>query len=112
MALQASGVGRYCRASPHACHNTVIDGLDRTSGMIALLQRVTEAHVEVEGRQIGAIGPGLLVLACAERGDSESEAERLVERVLGYRVFSDAQGKMNLSLRDVRGGLLLVPQFT
>jgi D-tyrosyl-tRNA(Tyr) deacylase len=80
--------------------------------MIALLQRVTEAHVEVEGRQIGAIGPGLLVLACAERGDSESEAERLVERVLGYRVFSDAQGKMNLSLRDVSGGLLLVPQFT
>jgi len=80
--------------------------------MIALLQRVTEAHVEVEGRQVGAIGPGLLVLACAERGDSESEAERLVERMLHYRVFSDAAGKMNLNLRDVGGGLLLVPQFT
>jgi D-tyrosyl-tRNA(Tyr) deacylase len=80
--------------------------------MIALLQRVTEARVEVEGRQIGAIGPGLLVLACAERGDRESEAERLAERILGYRVFSDAAGKMNLRLRDVGGGLLMVPQFT
>ena len=80
--------------------------------MIGLLQRVTEAHVEVGGNRIGAIGPGLLVLACSERGDSESEAERLVERLLNYRVFSDADGKMNLSLRDVGGALLLVPQFT
>ena len=80
--------------------------------MIALLQRVTEAHVDVEGRQVGAIGPGLLVLACAERGDSELEVERLVERMLHYRIFSDEAGKMNLSLRDVGGGLLLVPQFT
>ncbi len=80
--------------------------------MIGLLQRVAEAHVEVAGIRIGAIGPGLLVLACAERGDSESEAERLVERLLNYRVFADADGKMNLSLRDVGGGLLLVPQFT
>jgi D-aminoacyl-tRNA deacylase len=80
--------------------------------MIGLLQRVAEAHVEVSGIRIGAIGPGLLVLACAERGDSESEAERLVERLLNYRVFADADGKMNLSLRDVGGGLLLVPQFT
>src|SRR3954466_9852609 len=88
------------------------DRLDQTSAMIALLQRVTQAHVEVAGRQIGAIGPGLLILACAERGDSESDAERLAERVLGYRVFSDDNGKMNLSLRDVGGGLLLVPRFT
>jgi D-tyrosyl-tRNA(Tyr) deacylase len=80
--------------------------------MIGLLQRVTEAHVEVDGIRIGAIGPGLLVLACAERGDTEVEAERLIERVLNHRVFSDVGGKMNLNLRDVRGALLLVPQFT
>jgi D-tyrosyl-tRNA(Tyr) deacylase len=80
--------------------------------MIGLLQRVSQAKVEVDGASVGAIGPGLLVLVCAERGDGEAEAERLLERVLGYRVFADAHGKMNLSLRDVQGGLLLVPQFT
>ncbi|SRR5258706_4245982 len=80
--------------------------------MIGLLQRVTEATVAVDGGQIGSIGPGLLVLACAERGDSEIDAERLVERLLSLRVFSDADDKMNLSLRDVGGALLLVPQFT
>jgi D-tyrosyl-tRNA(Tyr) deacylase len=80
--------------------------------MIGLLQRVTEASVDVDGSRIGAIGPGLLVLACAERGDSELDAERLLERMLNYRVFSDINGKMNLSLRDTGGGLLLVPQFT
>ncbi len=80
--------------------------------MIGLLQRVTQARVEVDGVSIGAIGPGLMVLVCAERGDGEAEADRLLERVLGYRVFADAAGKMNLSLREVRGGLLLVPQFT
>ncbi|HEX7953704.1 MAG TPA: D-aminoacyl-tRNA deacylase, partial [Burkholderiales bacterium] len=80
--------------------------------MIGLLQRVSEARVDVEGRCIGAIGPGLLVLACAERGDSESEARHLVDRLLGYRVFADDNGRMNRSLRDVGGGLLLVPQFT
>ena len=80
--------------------------------MIGLLQRVTEAHVEVDGSRIGSIGPGLLVLACAERGDSEIEANRLVERLLTYRVFADVDGRMNLSLRDVGGALLLVPQFT
>ena len=80
--------------------------------MIGLLQRVSRAKVEVDGTSVGEIGAGLLVLACAERGDTESEAGRLLERVLGYRVFADAEGKMNLSLRDVRGGLLLVPQFT
>jgi D-tyrosyl-tRNA(Tyr) deacylase len=80
--------------------------------MIALLQRVSQAGVEVEGESVGRIGPGLLVLLCAERGDSEAEADRLLARVLGYRVFADAGGKMNLSLGDVNGGLLLVPQFT
>ncbi len=80
--------------------------------MIGLLQRVAEASVEVEGRRIGAIGPGLLVLACAEREDTAADAQRLAERMLDYRVFSDANGKMNLGLRDVKGGLLLVPQFT
>jgi len=80
--------------------------------MIALLQRVSEAKVEVDAACVGKIGPGLLVLLCAERGDGESEADRLLARVLGYRVFGDAGGKMNLSLRDVHGGLLLVPQFT
>lgn len=80
--------------------------------MIGLLQRVSRAEVVVSGRQVGSIGRGLLVLVCAERGDTESGADRLLERLLGYRVFSDAEGKMNLSLRDVAGGLLLVPQFT
>ncbi|MBE0613211.1 MAG: D-tyrosyl-tRNA(Tyr) deacylase [Burkholderiales bacterium] len=80
--------------------------------MIGLLQRVSRAKVEVDGAGVGAIGAGLLVLVCAERGDTEAEADRLLERVLGYRVFGDADGKMNLSLRDVHGGLLLVPQFT
>ena len=80
--------------------------------MIGLLQRVSEAHVDVDGKTIGAIGPGLMVLVCAERGDTVTEAERLLERLLDYRVFADAAGKMNLSLRDVAGGLLLVPQFT
>lgn len=80
--------------------------------MIGLLQRVAEAKVEVDGASVGKIGPGMMVLVCAERGDSEAEADRLLERLLGYRVFADANGKMNLSLRDMRGGLLLVPQFT
>lgn len=80
--------------------------------MIGLLQRVTSAHVNVEGETVGAIGPGLLVLVCAEPGDDERTAERLLERVLGYRVFADADGRMNLSLKDIGGGLLLVPQFT
>jgi D-tyrosyl-tRNA(Tyr) deacylase len=80
--------------------------------MIALLQRVSQAGVDVEGVSVGRIGPGLMVLICAERGDGEAEADRLLARVLGYRVFADAAGKMNLSLTDVQGGLLLVPQFT
>jgi D-tyrosyl-tRNA(Tyr) deacylase len=80
--------------------------------MIGLLQRVSEARVAVAGEVVGAIGPGLMVLVCAERGDDASSAERLLERLLDCRVFSDAEGKMNLSVRDVAGGLLLVPQFT
>lgn len=80
--------------------------------MIGLLQRVSEARVDVDGETVGAIGRGLLVLVCAERDDDEARADRLLDRLLNYRVFSDALGKMNLSLRDVGGGLLLVPQFT
>lgn len=80
--------------------------------MIGLLQRVREAAVEVEGRTVAAIGPGLLVLVGVQKDDGEPQARRLLERLLGYRVFPDAQGRMNLSLRDAGGGLLLVPQFT
>ena len=80
--------------------------------MIGLLQRVTEARVDVGANRVGAIGPGLLVFACAQRGDTDAQAERLIERLLNFRVFSDVNGKMNLSLRDVGGALLLVPQFT
>lgn len=80
--------------------------------MIALLQRVTEASVTVEGQCIGRIARGLMVLLCAERGDSEKEADALLAKLLGYRVFSDAEGKMNLSLVQTQGALLLVPQFT
>ena len=80
--------------------------------MIGLLQRVSEAAVAVEGRTVGAIGRGLAVLIGVERGDRERQADRLLERLLGYRIFADTAGKMNLSLRDTGGGLLLVPQFT
>lgn len=80
--------------------------------MIGLLQRVTEARIEVGGEIVGEIGPGLLVLIGVERGDGEREADRLLERLLGYRVFGDFEGKMNLSVCQTGGGLLLVPQFT
>jgi D-tyrosyl-tRNA(Tyr) deacylase len=80
--------------------------------MIALLQRVSQAGVAVDGQLIGSIEAGLMVLVCAEKGDSEKEADLLLAKLLGYRVFSDAAGKMNLSVTDVAGGLLLVPQFT
>lgn len=80
--------------------------------MIGLLQRVSEAAVTVEGRVIGAIGPGLLVLVGVQRGDGATQASRLLQRLLDYRVFADEQGRMNRSLRDTGGGLLLVPQFT
>lgn len=85
--------------------------------MIALIQRVTQAQVRVGTRVTGEIGPGLLALVCAERGDSEAVADKLVAKMLGYRVFGDAAGKMNLPLSNIdgagrAGGLLLVSQFT
>jgi D-aminoacyl-tRNA deacylase len=80
--------------------------------VIGLLQRVTEARVVVAGQTIGAIGQGLLVLLCAEKGDTEASARKLLEKILVLRIFADDAGKMNRSVRDVAGGLLLVPQFT
>jgi D-tyrosyl-tRNA(Tyr) deacylase len=80
--------------------------------VIGLLQRVTQASVSVEGATVGAIAAGLLVLVCAERGDTEQEADALLTKLLAYRVFPDEAGKMNRSVTDVTGGLLLVPQFT
>lgn len=80
--------------------------------MIALVQRVSRAEVTVGERMIGAIGSGMLALIGVRRGDQEPSADRLLERMLSYRIFADAQGKMNLSLQETHGGLLLVPQFT
>lgn len=80
--------------------------------MIGLLQRVSSAKVVVDGATIGAIDGGLMVLVCAEKGDTEREADMLLAKLLSYRVFSDEAGKMNRSVTDVAGGLLLVPQFT
>ena len=85
--------------------------------MIAVLQRVRQARVEVDGAVVGAIGPGLLVLVCAERGDTEAEADKLLAKILKLRIFSDDAGKMNRSVQDLDGqgacgGLLLVSQFT
>lgn len=80
--------------------------------MIALIQRVTAARVDVDGQTVGAIGTGLLALVAVQPGDGEAQAQRLLERVLGYRIFADAEGRMNRSLRETGGGLLLVSQFT
>ena len=80
--------------------------------MIGLLQRVSEAAVRVDDAEVAAIGTGLLVLVGVERGDTDAQAERLAERLLGYRVFADSGGRMNASVVDVGGSLLLVPQFT
>jgi D-tyrosyl-tRNA(Tyr) deacylase len=80
--------------------------------LIALIQRVTSASVEVDGQIAGAIGRGILALVGVERGDADAQAERLVERVLGYRIFPDVEGKMNLSLLEIKGEFLAVPQFT
>jgi D-aminoacyl-tRNA deacylase len=80
--------------------------------MIGLLQRVSRAHVDVSGETVGAIERGLVVLVGVQRGDTTARGERLLERLLGYRFFPDADERMNLSLRDIEGGLLLVPQFT
>ena len=80
--------------------------------MKAVLQRVAEARVVIAGETVGSIGPGLLALVCAERGDTEVQADKLLAKLLKLRIFSDAAGKMNLSLQDVAGGLLVVSQFT
>lgn len=80
--------------------------------MIGLLQRVSEASVQVDGKLIGRIEQGILVLVGVQKGDAPSHAERLAKRLLGYRVFADAEDKMNLSVQDIDGGVLLVPQFT
>jgi len=80
--------------------------------VIALIQRVAEASVSAAGETLGEIGAGILALVAVERGDGEAEAARLAEKVVSYRVFPDAAGKMNLSLKDTGGGLLAVPQFT
>lgn len=80
--------------------------------MIALVQRVAQARVEVGGQSVGAIGPGLLVLVCAEPADTQVQAGKLVGKLLKLRIFADDQGRMNRSLQDVAGGLLLVSQFT
>ena len=80
--------------------------------MISLLQRVSEASVTVGNQEIGRIGKGLLILLCAEKNDTEKEADILLNRLLGYRVFSDENDKMNLSVTTIGGELLIVPQFT
>ncbi|WP_341644553.1 D-aminoacyl-tRNA deacylase [Thauera sp. SDU_THAU2] len=80
--------------------------------MLAVLQRVSEARVVVDGDTIGEIGPGLLALVCAERGDTPAEADKLLTRILKLRIFADEAGRMNRSLQDVGGGLLVVSQFT
>ena len=80
--------------------------------MLAVIQRVSEARVVVDGETIGQIGAGLLVLVCAERGDTEAQADKLLAKLLKLRIFSDEAGKMNRSVQDVGGGLLLVSQFT
>ena len=80
--------------------------------MISVLQRVREARVEVDGEVIGQIGHGLLALVCAEKGDTEAEADKLLAKMLKLRIFQDDAGKMNKSVQDVEGGLLIVSQFT
>ena len=80
--------------------------------MISVIQRVTQARVAVDGLTIGEIGAGLLVLVCAERGDTEAQADKLLAKILKLRIFSDDAGKMNRSVQDVAGGLLVVSQFT
>ena len=80
--------------------------------MIAVLQRVSQARVDIAGQTRGAIGAGLLVLVCAEPADTEAKAEKLIDKILKLRIFSDEAGKMNRSVQDVGGGLLIVSQFT
>ena len=107
-----AGEQQICPAGSNRAPANLRAGGQDQRVMIGLLQRVTEAKVLVDRQEIAAIGRGLLVLVGIERFDREAVADRLLERLLGYRVFPDAGGRMNLSLRDVGGGLLLVPQFT
>jgi D-tyrosyl-tRNA(Tyr) deacylase len=80
--------------------------------MITIIQRVATAHVSVDGQTLGAIERGIMALVAVEPDDDEQSAARLLERILNYRIFPDAGGRMNLALKDVAGGLLLIPQFT
>lgn len=80
--------------------------------MLTIIQRVTTAKVTVNDQEIGKINTGIMALVAVEKEDSEKEAQRLLERILNYRIFADGNGRMNLSLRDINGGLLLIPQFT
>ncbi|MGZ5606693.1 MAG: D-aminoacyl-tRNA deacylase [Methylobacter sp.] len=80
--------------------------------MITIIQRVTSAKVSVNNRDVGKIDTGIMALVAVEKADTEKDAQRLLERILNYRIFADSEDKMNLSLRDINGGLLLVPQFT
>ncbi|ORU91870.1 MAG: D-tyrosyl-tRNA(Tyr) deacylase [Cycloclasticus sp. symbiont of Poecilosclerida sp. M] len=80
--------------------------------MLTVIQRVTSAHVVVGNETIGEIKTGLVALLAIEKGDTKEQAKQLIDRVLAYRIFADQEGKMNLSLRDINGGLLLIPQFT
>lgn len=80
--------------------------------MIVVLQRVTQAKVDIDEKTVGQIGKGLMILVCAEKGDTDEKARLLAQRLLRYRVFEDENGKMNLSATDVKGGLLLISQFT
>lgn len=104
-----AGVSRYDRATLKTQSGP---GRPQVTEMIALLQRVTEASVSIAGESVAKIGPGLLVLVGVRPEDDEASAVKLLERLLKYRVFSDAAGKMNLNLEQVQGELLLVPQFT
>ncbi len=80
--------------------------------MISIIQRVSQAKVTVDAIDIGIIDQGIMALLAVEKHDTAKQADRLLERILNYRIFADADGKMNLSLRDIQGGLLIVPQFT
>lgn len=80
--------------------------------MITIIQRVTTANVTVNQQELGRIGVGIMALVAVEKADTPKQAERLLERILNYRIFADEQERMNLSLRDINGGLLLIPQFT
>lgn len=90
----------------------IISALSKPTILIGLLQRVSQARVDVHNQTIARIDGGITALIGIEKADSEKNADRLLHRILGYRIFADAQGKMNLSITDISGGLLLVPQFT